>query len=128
VLDGDQLTDWVWTLQMICACCLKHIEIQAKLGDLTQEAIKVGLASNVKNNKVLRINTNKKEPFMLGDENIEDVESFVYLGSKVTKDEGTAQDVVQRIQKANGAFVNFTYYGGIIRYRLGPNSASSVAT
>ena len=46
-----------------------------------------------------------KEPFMLGDENIEDVESFVYLGSKVTKDGGTAQDVVQRIQKANGAFI-----------------------
>jgi len=42
---------------------------------------------------------------MLGDENIEDAESFVYLGSKVTKDGGTAQDVVQRIQKANGAFV-----------------------
>jgi hypothetical protein len=28
-------------------------------------------------------------PFMLGDESIEDVESFVYLGSKVTKDGGT---------------------------------------
>ena len=33
------------------------------------------------------------------------MESFVYLGSKVTKDGGTAQDVAQRIQKANGAFV-----------------------
>jgi hypothetical protein len=31
--------------------------------------------------------------------------SFVYLGSKVTTDGGTAQDVVQRIQKANGVFV-----------------------
>jgi hypothetical protein len=79
--------------------------MQAKLGDLTQEARKVGLAVNVKKTKAIRINTNKKETFMLGDENIEDVESFVYLGSKVTKDGGTAQDVVQRIQKANGAFV-----------------------
>ena len=42
---------------------------------------------------------------MLRDESIEDVESFVYLGSKVTKDGGTTQDVAQRIQKANGAFV-----------------------
>ena len=33
------------------------------------------------------------------------MESFVYLGSKVTKDIGTTQDVAQRIQKANGAFV-----------------------
>ena len=38
-------------------------------------------------------------------ESIEDVEIFVYLGSKVTKDGGTTQDVAQRIQKANGAFV-----------------------
>jgi len=42
---------------------------------------------------------------MLGDESIEDVESFVYLGSKVTKDGGTTQDVAQRIQKANDAFI-----------------------
>jgi len=42
---------------------------------------------------------------MLGDESIEDVESFVYLGSKVTKDGGAMQDVAQRIQKANVAFV-----------------------
>ena len=59
----------------------------------------------MKKTKAIRINTNKKEPIMLGDENIEDVENFVYLGSKITKDGGTAQDVVQRIQKANGAFV-----------------------
>jgi len=59
----------------------------------------------VKKTKALRISTNKKESFMLRDESIEAVESFVYLGSKVTKDGGTTQDVVQRIQKANGAFV-----------------------
>jgi len=70
-----------------------------------EEARRAGLAINVKKTKVLKINTNKKEPFMLGDESIEDVESFVYLGSKVTKDGGTTQDVAQRIQKANGAFV-----------------------
>jgi len=42
---------------------------------------------------------------MLVGESIEDVDSFVYLGSKVTKDGGAAQDMAQRIQKANGAFV-----------------------
>ena len=101
--------------------------MQAKLGELTQEARRAGLAINVKKNKVLRINTNKKEPFMLGDESIEDVENFVYLGSKVTKDGGTTQDVAQRIQKAMVLLYNSTQYGEIIRYRLGPNFASSVA-
>jgi hypothetical protein len=73
--------------------------MQAKLGDLTKEAGKVGLAINLKKTKALRVNTNKTEPFMLGDESIEDVESFVYLGSKVTKDGETTQDVAQRIQR-----------------------------
>jgi hypothetical protein len=89
----------------LCLLSEAHREMQAKLGDLTKEAGKVGLAINVKKAKALRVNMNKKEPFMLRDESIEDVESFVYLGSKVTKDEGTTQDMAQRIQKANGAFV-----------------------
>jgi hypothetical protein len=37
----------------------------------------------------------KVEPFMLGGESFEDVDSFVYLGSKVTKDGGATQDVAQ---------------------------------
>ena len=79
--------------------------MQTKLGDLIKEAGRVGLAINVKKTKALRVNTSKTESFMVGGESIEDVDSFVYLGSKVTKDGGAAQDVVQRIQKANGAFV-----------------------
>lgn len=89
----------------LCLLSEAHSEMQTKLGDLTKEAGKVGLAINIKKTKALRVNTTKKEPFMLGNESIEDVESFVYLGSKVTKDGGTTQDVAQRIQKANGAFV-----------------------
>ena len=60
--------------------------------------------SNYDINKYPVIKT-ETESFMLGGESIEDVDSFVYLGSKVTKDGGAAQDVAQRIQKANGAFV-----------------------
>ena len=59
----------------------------------------------MKKTKALRVNTNKTEPFTLRGESIEDVGSFVYLGSMVTKDGGAAQDVSERIQKANGAFV-----------------------
>ena len=78
--------------------------MKAKLGDLTKEAGKIGLAINIKKTKALKLNTEKK-PFMLKEERIEDVENFVYLGSKVTIDGGTMQDMAQRIQKANGAFV-----------------------
>jgi len=41
---------------------------------------------------------------MLGGESIEDVDSFVYLGSKVTKDGRAAQDVTQRIKKNKWCF------------------------
>jgi len=40
---------------------------------------------------------------------IEDVDSFTYLGSVVAKDGGAAQDVSQRIRKANVAFVQKIY-------------------
>ena len=69
--------------------------MQTKLGDLIKLAGKVGLTINIKKTKALRVNTNKTEPFMLGGESIEDVDSFVYLGSKVTKDGGALQDVAQ---------------------------------
>jgi hypothetical protein len=36
---------------------------------------------------------------------IEEVESFVYLGSVISKTEGTEEDVASRIKRANGAFV-----------------------
>jgi len=63
---------------------------------------------------------------MLEDESIEDVESFVYLGSKVTKDGGTTQDVAQRIQKQMVLLYNSTQYGETTIYPLRPNFLSSV--
>jgi hypothetical protein len=51
------------------------------------------------------VNTRKTAPFMLRCESVENVDSFLYLGSKVTKDGGAMQDVAQQIQKADGAFV-----------------------
>ena len=51
----------------LCLLSEAHSEMQAKLGDLTKEAGKVGLTINIQKTKALRVNTNKKEPFMLGD-------------------------------------------------------------
>jgi hypothetical protein len=51
---------------------------------------------------------------------IENVDSFTYLGSEVTKDGGAVQDVSQRIRKANGAFVQL--------YPVWKNSRMSTST
>ena len=66
-----------------------------KLEDLINETGKTGLIINVKKTKALRVNTNKTEPITLRGESNEDVDSFANLGSTVTKDRGTAQDVLQ---------------------------------
>jgi len=50
--------------------------MQTKLDDLTNKAEKVELIINVKKMKALRINTNKTDPFTLGDKSIEDVDSL----------------------------------------------------
>ena len=94
--------------------------MQTKLDDLTNKAEKVGLIINVTKTKVLRINTSKTDPFTLRDESIEDVDSFTYLGSVVAKDGEAVQDVSQRIQKANGAFVQL--------YPVWTNSRISIRT
>jgi hypothetical protein len=76
-----------------------------KLEDLTNKAEKTGLVISVKKTKALRVNTSKTDPFTLRGESIEDVNSFIYLGSIVAKDGGAAHDVWQRIRNANSASV-----------------------
>ena len=89
----------------LCLLSEAHGDTQMKLEDLINKAEKTGLVINVKKTKALRVNTSKTDPFTLRGESIEDVDSFIYLGSIVAKDGGVAQDVSQRIRKANGAFV-----------------------
>jgi hypothetical protein len=92
-------------LEDLCLLSEAHGNMQMKLEDLTNEAEKTGLVINVKKTKALRVNTSKTDPFSLRGESIEDVDSFICLGSTVAKDVGVARDVSQRNRKANGAFV-----------------------
>ena len=43
---------------------------------------------------------------MIGREEVEDVEEFVYLGRTVTKEGGGTEDITKRLSKARGAFFN----------------------
>jgi hypothetical protein len=72
---------------------------------LKEEAESAGLHINVNKIKVMRVNTSNTQKFSLADTEIEEVESFVYLGSVVSKTGGTEEDVSSRIKKANGVFV-----------------------
>ena len=43
---------------------------------------------------------------MIGREEVEDIEGFVYLGTTVTKEGGGTEDIKKRLSKARGAFFN----------------------
>jgi len=104
----------------LCLLSETHGDMQTKLEDFTNKAEKIGFIIIVKKTKALRINTSKTDPFTFRGESIEDVGSFTYLGSVVARDGGAAQEVSQRIRKANGVFVQL--------YRMWKNSRISART
>jgi len=53
----------------------------------------------------MRVNTSNTQKFRIENTEIEVVGSFVYLGSVVSENRGTKEDVTSRIKRANGVFV-----------------------
>ena len=63
-----------------------HRDIQRETEKLVRNAAKVGLHVNKDKTKTLRNNCQTADPVKLGEQDIEDVTEFTYLGAKVTKD------------------------------------------
>ena len=82
----------------------RHQDAPEKLSRLAEEAEKTGLNINIKKTVVMRINNKKQDPITLHDEDLNEVEKFVYLGSVVNTDGGTDEDIKSRINKARHAF------------------------
>ena len=53
----------------------------------------------------MRVNISSMQKFRLEETGIEEVGSFVYLGSVMSERGGTEEDAASRIKKANGVFV-----------------------
>ena len=64
----------------------------------------IGLKVNTQKTKSLRVNQGNNAHFNIGGDKIQDVEKFTYLGSIVSSEGGTDQDIVARIGKATTAF------------------------
>ena len=82
----------------------RHQDAQEKLSRLAEEAEKTGLNINIKKTVVIRINNKKEDPITLHDEDLNEVEKFVYLGRVVNTDGGTDEDIKSRINKVRHAF------------------------
>ena len=65
-----------------------------------------GLNINITKTKHMKINAKNEEPVTINNTALEEVDEFVYLGSKVTSDGNSEKDVHvdSRISKARGAF------------------------
>jgi hypothetical protein len=79
--------------------------MEEKLKRLKEEAESAGLYININKTKGMRVNTSNTQKFRLENTEIEEVGSFVYLGSLVSENRGTEEDVASRIKKANSVFV-----------------------
>jgi hypothetical protein len=52
----------------------------------------------------LRLGISEDEKVSLGNEKIDQIDAFIYLGSIISKDDGSSEDVKSRIAKAHGVF------------------------
>ena len=84
----------------------KHKDAQEKVTLLAESASKIGLKVNEKKTQVMRMNARTHEAIRINEKPLEDVEEFVYLGSKITTDGDCIHEVRSRISKANYAFAS----------------------
>ena len=78
--------------------------MQAKINNMTRKARETGLKISTKKTKHLRMNSRTEAAIMLNEEEIENIEDFTYLGSKMTASVDTEKEIRTRISKASQAF------------------------
>ena len=81
-----------------------HRQMQDKTSVLANTSAQVGLDIHPQKTKILKINTSNPAPVTLDGNNLEEVETFIYLGSVINQHGGTDTDVKSRIGKARSAF------------------------
>jgi hypothetical protein len=108
--NGIQWTPWTQLEDLDFADDLallshRHAQMQEKTTRLAEISAKVGLKINKKKTQLMKMNTTNNNPIILDGQPLEEVDSFVYLGSVVDKQGGTDSDVAARVGKARAAFI-----------------------
>ena len=63
-----------------------------------------GLKISTKKTKVMKINVNNNSAVVIDGQEVADVDTFNYLGARITKHGGTEDDIKNRLGKATGTF------------------------
>ena len=77
----------------------RYVDTKDKTNRLVDEAARVGLKINAKKSKVMRINVRNDQRMKVNDEQVDDVEEFLYLGALLDKEGGATKDIQQRLIK-----------------------------
>ena len=80
--------------------------IQGKTTDLANYGSQIGLNINTGKTKTMKVNNKIEREVTIGNDVVEEVSEFVYLGSKITADGDSTSDVESRIAKARAAFAS----------------------
>ena len=88
----------------IVLICSTWAQVQMKLERLGKNSEGTGLKINIDKTKVLRLNARRQDPIKINGTDVEDTDSFVYLGAIVNNLGGTEQDIRRRLEKARSAF------------------------
>ena len=82
-----------------------YTQVQKKIDHLNRNMKGTGLKISTTKTKLMRINANNNNNAVVVDgQQVEDVDSFNYLGAKITKHGGAEDDIKSRLGKARGAF------------------------
>ena len=79
-------------------------QAQTKLERLGSNSEGTGLKININKTKMLRLNTRRQDPIKINGTDVEDTDSFVYLGAIVNNLGGAEQDIRSRLGKARSVF------------------------
>ncbi|XP_033112168.1 uncharacterized protein LOC117113048 [Anneissia japonica] len=80
-------------------------QLQIKATKLSQFAAQTGFKINKKKSEVLRINSNSNNRIQMGEQQLNEVDKYTYLGAIVSKQGGGGDDIINKIHKARISFM-----------------------
>ena len=113
VQDGENGIRWKLTSKLddldfaddIALFSSTKYHMQNKTTRMDTEAKRVGLKINTQKTKTMRINAINQEHIHIGEQDIDEVDQFTYLGATVCKEGGGMKDLKNRLSKARSSFV-----------------------
>ena len=101
----DRLSTPDWPADNLSLLAETRDILQKMTTNLEMEAEKIGLKISAEKTKVMQIGGGRApHPITVGQQNLDDVERFTYLGSVMTEDGGAEADVNCRVGKAASVF------------------------